>query len=364
MPKIISIDEVVGSKIPHETAGEIFDLVAKFASYGFNKSHAAAYAMIAYQTGYLKCHHPYEFYASSMNLDIDDTEKLAAFYEEVLREHLAVQPPSINASGPLFTVERDQCGRPTALRWALGAIRNVGVNAMMRLCALRAQTGPFRSLQDLVDRSVGIQGINSRALESLVKAGACDCVGLTRRAMLDKLDQCLKGAQNEARKRDGGQCSLFSIGLAVLDDQRLPNLPEMPMLDKLMAEHEVLGSYLSGHPLRIAAATLESCRTLTIANTREPDRQFRGIVRVGAMVSLLKTIVTKKGTRMAFLTLSDWTGAAEGVVFADDWSRMQGSLRIGAGYIFDVYVEDRGDERKLVIKDAEELPLSLSAAAA
>ncbi len=341
--------------IDEATASAIFDLIARFADYGFNRSHAAAYAVIAFRTAFLKRHLPHEFYASSMNLDISTTEKLAEFFVELKREKLAVLGPDINASQALFSVQKTGSGK--AVRWALAGVRGVGIPAMEFLVAERKANGPFKTLSDFVERTVG--NLNKRAFENLIRAGALDRLPGTREAKLTGLPRILKRAQTEAKEKQTTQTSLFDLGMTTPSaSERLPDLPEMSRLSLLNGEFETLGVYLSGHPLD----TLEDHIRRTSARSLNQvlgGAIPRGNVKIAVLVNKMILKTTRNNEPMAVLLISDATGNAEVVVFPSDFQRLRARLGENSAYIFDAAIRDRDGERQILVNDAELLPLEL-----
>src|SRR5690606_18020119 len=233
-------------------ATAIFDLVDKFAGYGFNKSHAAAYALVAYQTGWLKANWPVEFFAASMTLDLGNTDKLNVFKQELDRMGIALLPPDVNRSDAVFAVEVLPEGQETkgkggkAIRYALGAIKGVGIEAMRDLVRARREGGPFRDLFDFA-RRVDPRHLNRRQLENLIKAGAFDSLEPNRARVIAAVDTLVRYAQGQAADRETGQESLF--GGAAFATPRLPQMPDWDVMERLRQEFEAVGFYLSAHPL-------------------------------------------------------------------------------------------------------------------
>jgi len=327
----------------------IFELVNKFAGYGFNKSHAAAYALVAYQTAYLKATYPCEFLAASMTLDMGNTDKLYVFKQELDRLDIALKAPSINASEAPFTVEDD------ALHYSLAALKNVGRHAVDHIVELRAEGGPFTDLADF-SRRVNPKVLNRRALESLVRAGAFDALNDNRAALLAGVDLILATANRSADAREQGQDDLFGGGAANAEALPLPDAePWLPM-DRLSEEFEAIGFYLSGHPLDDHQAALQRISVT-------PWRRFADKVRTGeaqrgklaATVSYRQERRSRNGNRFAFIGFSDPTGQFEAVVFADTLGQARDLLEPGSSVVVQVDGEAEGSDVRLRVHAVEAL---------
>jgi DNA polymerase-3 subunit alpha len=242
----IFVDGAVKNGVPEGKAGEIFDLMEKFAEYGFNKSHAAAYALVSYQTAWLKANHPVAFLAASMSLDLGNTDKLAGHMQEASRLGIAVLPPDVNRSGAEFVLESREDGS-AAIRFALAAVKRVGLSAMQDMVAAREAGGHFRSLSDFAGR-VDPKLLNKMALENLARAGAFDSLEPNRARMVGGVEVLLRAAQEAAERRASPTADMFGAEAAP-PPLRLPESPEWPMLEKLAFEAEAVGFHLSAHPL-------------------------------------------------------------------------------------------------------------------
>jgi DNA polymerase-3 subunit alpha len=238
------VSGAVARGIAEHQADYIFELVAKFAGYGFNKSHAAAYAAIAYQTAYLKANFPTEFIAASMTLELGNTDKLQMFRREAQRLGVKISPPSINSSSVDFTV------KDGVVQYSLAALKNVGRGAIEHLVNLRTAKGPFVNLGDFA-RKADPRTINKRALESLAKAGAFDCITPHRRQVFEGVEIILSMANRTVAEAEAGQDDLFGSGPAgeLIEDLRLPVIEPWLPIERLNAEFEAVGFYFSGHPL-------------------------------------------------------------------------------------------------------------------
>ena len=300
----------VNNGIPEQVANAIYDDMSSFASYAFNKSHAAAYAFVAYQTAYLKCHHTREFMAALLTSVLGNTDKVIEYTGECQRLGIRILPPDINRSETGFTVE----GRD--LRFGLLALKNVGRN-LIETALARREERPFTSLYDFCKRLHGVE-LNRRAVESFIKAGAFDSLEANRHRMLEGLDGILKSVENDSRNNLDGQISLFGAMEETAEDEFvLPDVPEYTPQEKLQMEKEMSGLYLSGHPLETYRDLIDKISDHTVSRlTGEenavPDGQR--VCMVGIIVRF-RYLTTKSDSTMAFLTVEDLTGSMEVVVF-------------------------------------------------
>ena len=297
---------------PVDKAAYIFDLMAKFAGYGFNKSHSAAYALVAYQTAWLKTHHPAPFMAALLSCDMNNTDKVVLYINECRDHKIEVLPPDINESDKDFTVVK---GR---IRFGLEAVKNVGGSALESIMEERIKEGPFASLEDFCCR-VDLRRVNRRVIESLIKAGAFDSLGARRSQFFAILDQALERAQAAQRDRMSGQISLFQVmakeSVVKHAAISLPDLPEWTDEDKLAMEKETVGFYITGHPLENYRPDIKMVIDTELADLAEAGEGQA--VRVGGLIKEVKDHRSKKGDRMAFLTLEDAVTNAEVVVFPE-----------------------------------------------
>jgi DNA polymerase-3 subunit alpha len=304
--------------ISAQHAGGIFDLMEKFAGYGFNKSHSAAYALLSYQTAWLKAHYPAPFMAAVLSSDMDNTDKVVPLIEECRQLKLAVLPPSINASDYMF---RAQDAR--TIVYGLGAVKGVGQSAIDAMLEERRSGGEFRDLFDFC-RRVDPRRVNRRTLEALIRAGCFDCLGLTRATCMAQLPMAVQAADQALHDVAVGQEDLFGLAAASASAPAdAPVLPEWEEGERLAQEKEVLGLYLTGHPITQYEAELARMVTGRLgsltANAEPAPRRRNGgrPVTVAGLVVALRTRNTQSGSRMAFLTLDDRTGRIECAVFAE-----------------------------------------------
>ncbi len=319
-------------------ANEIFDTMEKFAGYGFNKSHAAAYALIGYQTGYLKAHFPVAFLAASMSLDLHNTDKLAAFFQEAKRLKIPVIAPDVNASTADFDVRGD------AIVYALGALKGVGPEAMRSLELNRAEQGPFKDFHDISDR-VDPKDINKKCLEQLAKAGAFDKLEPNRAAALAAAPTLAAAAAASAEDRAGGQGGLFGDAEPAMR-AALPAAPAWNMQQKLDNEFGAIGFYFSGHPLDDVLGSLEEGR-ITLAMNIEEVAQDRQPLELMGVVRRRVEKPARNGGKFAFLTLSDPTGEVELMVMPEMLSEMREQLEVGMAVVVRTEVRRRDDEIRL-----------------
>ncbi|MBB3981104.1 DNA polymerase-3 subunit alpha [Sphingobium fontiphilum] len=312
------------SDISPAKANELFDLIDKFAGYGFNKSHAAAYALLAYQTAWLKAHYPAEFYAGSMAFDIHLTDKLTVFVDDMRRMGLTCLPPDINRSGADFTVEPveyrgDDPRLGFAVRYALGGLKGVGEKAMEQLVAERDKGGPFRSLDDFADR-IEPRMLNRRQLESLAAAGAFDAVLADRAGVHAAAETILSVAASNAQARESGQGGLFGDAETPHADVRIPTHQAWTASDRMAQEKEAFGFYFSAHPAdrfrHIADA--KGARTYAAICAQPVSEGGRSMAIMAAMVEDVRWRETKRGARYASATFSDSSGQFQASCFEED----------------------------------------------
>jgi DNA polymerase-3 subunit alpha len=304
------------SQIPPKRANELFDLIDKFAGYGFNKSHAAAYALLAYQTAWLKAHYPEEFYAASMCFDMHQSEKLALFVDDARRNGIAVAPPCVNASEAEFTVEQTDDGY--AVRYALAGIRNVGEKAMEALVDERAARGPFASLKDLFER-LPKGSMNSRQLEGLICAGALDTLEEDRALLHANIDLLLAVADAATRERESGQAALFGGGDSAPEELRLKPATPWTRPERMAQERENFGFYFSAHPVQQfwQVASANGARTYQSLMEGGSGGSGRTQAVMAAMVEGARKGQTRKGGTFIRADFSDQTGQFSAACFEE-----------------------------------------------
>jgi DNA polymerase-3 subunit alpha len=327
--------------IPAAKANELFDLIDKFAGYGFNKSHAAAYALVAYQTGWLKAHHRPEFYAASMSFDMAQTDKLSLFTEDMGRGGVECLPPCINSSEAYFTVENG------AVRYALGALKGVGEKAMETVVADRRARGPFKSLDDFAER-IDARLLNRRQIESLAGGGAFDALEPNRPAVFSAAETILAHAASAAAQRESGQHGLFGGGGgAGVPPIRLPQ-GEWTLAQKMAAERDSFGFYFSAHPIDAHRHLLAAQRVKSFAELAELSipEDSRATATMAALVEDTRWRTSAKGRRYLIATLSDPSGQFQATAFDDEpIAALQRAAESGACGLLTVELDRRpGDE--------------------
>ncbi|ERJ93001.1 putative DNA polymerase III subunit alpha [Selenomonas sp. oral taxon 892 str. F0426] len=322
-------------------ANHIFDLLTHFADYGFNKSHSAAYALLAWQTAYLKAHYPVEFMAGVLTSIMDKTDKIPVYIQLCRQMGIKILPPDINSSAASFGIEDG------AIRFGLAAVRNVGENAIMSMERVRAEGGKFRSLVDFCAR-VDMRTINKRAIESLIKCGAFDSIGVERNQLLAALDAAIQDAARRQRDLLSGQIGLFGddtmeeVQQIRISDDVAPSTAR----ERLTWEKEATGFYITGHPLDDCSDTLSSL--LSIGEIRSAVRKDRQLVRVGGILTSTKRFTTKKGDTMLFAELEDFSGTIEVTVFPRVFYAHVSDLEPDAIIVVEGRVDMTGEEPKLL----------------
>jgi len=330
--------------IPAAKANEIFDLLEKFAGYGFNKSHAAAYAIVAYQTAYLKANYPVEFLSAMLTNDMGDTAKVTILVNEARQFGIEVLPPDVNESQMHFGPARDG----TVIRFGLAAIKGVGEVAVETILQARAEGGRFTSLADLAER-VDLRAVNRKVFECLIKCGACDSLGDNRATMFGMLDRVLARAQSAAADKARGQSSLFGMMQETPSAKAAeagPKLPEWPQSQMLAFEKELLGFYVTGHPLTPYAPILEK---YSLANTATlASLPNRAMTRLGGMVSAIQQGVSKKsGKPYALVTLEDLHGTVQVLCLNDNYEKSASLLTPGRALLVIGEVNNGEDKPKI-----------------
>jgi DNA polymerase-3 subunit alpha len=329
------------NNIPAAKANELFDLIDKFAGYGFNKSHAAAYALLTYQTAWLKTHHRAEFYAASMSFDVALTDKLAMFVEDIRRGGIECLPPDINASDAHFTVDNG------AVRYALGALKGVGDKAMEELIAERSRFGPFASMEDFAAR-IDPRLLNRRQLESLAGAGAFDGIQANRAGLFAAAETVLAHAASAHDQRTSGQAALFGTNSAEAAPIRLPRDASWTLAQRMAAERDAFGFYFSAHPVDASRHLLAAHKVKSFAEIAEmhvPEGERVG-ASMAALVEDTRWRTSAKGRRYMMATLSDSSGQFIATVFDDDTSAaLEAAAKAGQCGLLSVELDRRaGDD--------------------
>ncbi len=309
----------------------------EFAGYGFNKSHSCAYALLAYQTAYLKVHYPVEFMAALLTSDAGNTDKTVKYINEARGMSISILPPDVNESDLYFTPVNE------AIRFGLAAIKNVGENTAKAIRESRIAQGEFRSLYDFCER-IEPRFLNKRVFESLIKSGAMDSLG-PREGMLASVDEAVNALQRASRSRESGQHGLF--GTAAAPAPILFELREAAPWseeERLTSEYAMLGFYVSGHPLARYASRLQDMKALTLDQV-EGQRNNKDIT-VAALIVGVRPMRTRKGARWGIFTLQDMTGVQEMLVFPETFTRLEAMLKLGVPLLLKarVQVEEAGTQ--------------------
>lgn len=328
-------------------AREIFDLIAHFADYGFNKSHSAAYALVAYQTAYLKTHYPQEFMAALLSSVMGTNEKVGMYIEECRRKGIEVLPPDVNASQAGFSVDEN------AIRFGLAGVKNVGEGAIECIIMARTSGGRFTSLLDFFSR-VDMRVVNKRVVESLIKCGAFDSLGCRRSQLLAVTERAADLAAKKQRDEANGQLDLFGgDGMEELDEITLPDLPEIADEMRLAMEKEMIGFYVTGHPLNRFRDKLK--RYTPISSLLSEDGTDGQMIRAGGTITTSKRITTKSGDSMCFLTLEDFVDQIEVVVFARLFERVNRILLPDAPIMVSGRLSKNEETAKIIADDIQPL---------
>ena len=348
------LDGSLDNGISRDKSGKLFDLIEKFAGYGFNKSHSAAYALIAFQTAYLKAHFPLEFMAALLTSEVNDTDKVMAHIGECRERGLTVLPPDINHSGIDFTVADN------AIRFGLAAVKNVGRGAVEAIITAREEGGEFTGLHDLCER-VDLRKVNRRVLESLVKCGAFDSTGAHRAQLMAVLDEALEHGQKMRRDIDAGQSSIFDLmsGGAEAAAPELPDVPAWRESDRLSFEKDAIGFYITGHPLSDYQDQIKRLGTLDTVKLKAASDGMS--VTMAGVAAKVKEKITKKGDRMAFVDMEDLKGTVEVICFPDCYAKASPYLNGEEPLLVKGTVDK--DERGIKIKATSVEPLTGAAQA-
>ncbi|MBR1398616.1 MAG: DNA polymerase III subunit alpha [Alphaproteobacteria bacterium] len=323
--------------IPTDVSGAIFDQMAKFAEYGFNKSHAAAYSLISYQTAYLKAHYPVEFMCAIMDFDITNTDKISFYREEVKKMGFDVLVPNINESEALFTVENGN------IRFALAGIKGVGEANMQAIVDERKKNGKFKNMSDFIHR-VDIKQINRKQIEQLIKAGAFDCLDSNRAKLFANIDNIMRHIASSAELKTSSQTSLFGAQ-ELASEVKLQDKADWPNLERLQNEAEAIGFYLSSHPLDNYSDSMERLGIQksvdAIKNIKVGDKLQ---VNLAGCLQNFQRKISKNGKPYGIVKMSDATGEFEGFVFGDDMAKYEDALKSGLPLFAQVIIEKQSED--------------------
>ena len=361
---VVTVPGCVRNGIPAETASQLFDEMTAFASYAFNKSHAAAYGVVAVRTGWLKRHYPVQFFAALLNSVSGDSGKVAEYSQYCRKHGIPLLPPDINQSGRKFSVGVNSEGKP-GIRFGLGAIRSCGEKAIDSIIDLRRRSGAFKDIFDFCKR-LSSDLVNKRVVESLILSGAFDCTGATRAQLMAVYEAALEGANRTRKSNVAGQMSLFGDGMLEEVNPALPNIPDFNLRTRLTFEKNMTGLYITGHPLGDYSQALAQMdmNTSQLAEIMEgPDHGLSrdGMrVRMGGMLTEFRQKATRSGSLMGFVTLEDMTGTIESLVFPKILERVSTELTPDTAVVLTGRLSIREDEEPKLLLDTIE-PLMTNA---
>ena len=339
-----NIPGCIGHGIPEAVAQSIYDEIVDFANYAFNKAHAVCYAIVSYQTAYLKCHYPRQYMAALMTSVLDSATKIAGYIAECKELGIPVLPPDLNHSEDHFTVEGD------AIRFGLGAVKNVGRGLIRSMVKKREEGGPFKSLEDFIER-MGDGELNKRAVENFIKCGAADCFGNHRSELLAVYDSMMDAIASSRKKNLEGQLGLF--GMLEEDEARIPipSASEMNKAELLALEKETTGIYISGHPMDDYRECLKNTHVVRIGTLMDEESRYEDdqIVSVAGIVQTLKMKTTRNNSMMAYVTVEDDTAAMEMLAFSNVLSQFGGYLREGAAVVITGRLSLRDDKEPQIV---------------
>ena len=325
------ISGAMSKGVPETVAQSIYDEIVAFANYAFNKAHAVCYAVVSYQTAYLKCHYPKQYMAALMTSVLDSATKVSGYIAECKDMGIAVLPPDINHSLDNFAVEGN------SIRFGLGAVKNVGRGLIRSMVAKRREGGPFKSLEDFIQR-MGEGELNKRAVENFIKCGAMDCFGYNRSELLAVYDSMMDSIAASRKKNLDGQIGLFAM--LQEEDERaasipIPRLEEMSRADLMLLEKETTGIYISGHPMDDYREYLKNTKVVPIGQLMEEESNFQDdqIISVAGVVQSVKNKTTRNNSMMSYVTIEDDTAAIEMLAFSNVIAQYGGYLRENAAIV-------------------------------
>ncbi|MFW5840572.1 MAG: OB-fold nucleic acid binding domain-containing protein, partial [Planctomycetota bacterium] len=345
------LDGAEENGIARSEAEKLFDLILKFAGYGFNKAHSTRYAIVAYQTAYFKVHYPRQFLAATLTFECGDTDKVVQYMAEARRMGIEILPPDINTCGSAFAVDGE------AVRFGLSAVKGVGAKAVDAIVEARQEHGSFSDLYDFCE-NVDLRAVNKSTIEALIKCGAFDALGASRAAMTEGLAQAIEVGQSAAREKKSGQMSFFGGGGLLGETEadkppvRFPDVEPWSETELLQAEKETLGFYITSHPLVKFAREIESLSQPSGVNLSRLESFNDGVkVAIGCMIQQVRHTFTKKaGKKMAMLTVEDLTGKADAVVFPRTLESVA-DLLVPEAIVFLVGTIDKQRERPNILVD-------------
>lgn len=349
------------NEIPEKKANEIFDLLEKFAGYGFNKSHSAAYGLLSYRTAYLKANYPVEFMAALLSFEINNTDKIAVFVNECKNMGITILPPDVNKSHLKFAPEPIK-SQHDGIRYGLAAVKGVGEGVVELIIKEREASGEFKNLDDFA-RRVDSRAVNKKVLESLIKAGAFDFGGEHRASQFARIEQVAAAGASAQRDRNSGQASLFGdemdFGSAAVQGPSSASVPQWTKSEMLAHEKELLGFYVSGHPLDPWRGVIQRGGYVKIGEMEERKSKLKGKKEKFALfVGAVTVKYTKSGKQFAILTAEDFTGQSEVIVWGEEWEKFGKSIEQGSVIELNAKVEQdsRSEALQLIAAQVKPLP--------
>lgn len=345
------IKRAVENGVEKGKAKEIFDIMAEFANYGFNKSHSAAYSVVAYQTAFFKANYPAEYMASVLSHNMGDIDKVSKFIEECYKMGITVDPPNINTGEGKF-VARD--GR---IQYGMEAIKGVGSNAVEEMVKERNENGEFESMFDFAKR-MDLRVCNKRTLESLTQAGAFDVFNPNRRLLMTNLEMIVSYGQRVQELEDSNQSDLFGDGgssASVIDEPELEEVAPWSNIERLNKERELIGFYLSGHPLNKFKEDIEIFCSHTLSPEKLERLNDRTDVRVAGIITGVKRVTDKRGRPFAFVQMEDLHGTVEVITFNDVYDSHLGMIQVDTLVVVDGHVDKRSGQPKIIAKSLERI---------
>ena len=341
-----NIDGCIARGVPEAVGQSIYDEIVAFANYAFNKAHAVCYAVVSYQTAYLKCHYPRQYMAALMTSVLDSAEKISGYIAECKEIGIETLPPDINHSDDHFIVEGD------SIRFGLGAVKNVGHGLIRTMVAKRNEGGPFKTLEDFLER-MGDGELNKRAVENFIKCGAMDCFGYHRSELLSVYEKMMNAVSDTRKKNLEGQLGLFSMlsGREAAANIVIPHMDELPRAELMAMEKETTGIYISGHPMDDYRQLLKNTSVVPISALSGEECRFQDeqIVSIAGIVQTIKMKMTRNNTMMAYVTIEDDTASIELIVFSNALNEHGGYLRENAPVVVVGKLSLREDKEPQII---------------
>ena len=341
-----NITGCIGHGVPEAIAQSIYDEIVDFANYAFNKAHAVCYAVVSYQTAYLKCHYPRQYMAALMTSVLDSATKISGYISECRDMGIDVLPPDVNHSEDHFTVEGE------AIRFGLGAVKNVGRGLIRSMAKRRSEGGLFKSLEDFIER-MGEGELNKRAVENFIKCGAIDCFGHNRSELLAVYEQMMDSIASSRKKNLEGQMGLFAM-LEEEDEAAripIPKMPELSAADRMAMEKETTGIYISGHPMDAYRVLLKNTHVVPIGKVMDEESGYQDdqIVSVAGIVQTLKMKTTRNNSMMAYVSLEDNSAVIEMLAFSNVLNQYGGYLKENNAVVITGRLSMREDKEPQIV---------------